>query len=287
MRISVTLFQRIPATVYVLCAVLSVQLGAALARPLFGTIGAAGTVFLRLAFASVIFTLIFRPKLLSIYRNHWRIIGSFAITIAASTGFFYVAVQRIPLGIAISVEFLGPLLVAVWHSRSWRDRMWVVIAAISIALLVPDIGDRLDVWGVLAALCAACFWGMYIVVSPRVSAVLPAFDGLVAAVIIATGLMCIPGIWQGGWQLVSGAVLWQSALMALAAAVIPFACEFYALRRMPARTYGILVCTEPIAGALIGWIVLGEALHTRAIFAIIGITIASLGSTLTTEELHV
>lgn len=278
--------QRIPAPLYVLCAVISVQYGAALARPLFGTIGEAGTVFLRLTFAALILGIAFRPNLRAILSHHPRIITLFAVSMAASTACFYLAVARIPLGVAIAIEFIGPLGIALLNSHSWRDRIWVVIAAVSIALFVPDIGISLDAWGVVAAVCAAFFWGMYIVVSQRAGQQLPAFDGLVAGVVVAAILMSIPGILQGGWALVRVDVLWQSLLMAFAAAVIPFTFEFYALKRLPAQTYGILVCTEPLAGALIGWIVLHEALNGRAIVAIIGITIASLGSTLTRKEQH-
>ncbi len=285
-RATFPLLNRVPAPIFVFCAVISVQYGAALARPLFEIVGAAGTVFLRLAFAAIVLSIIFRPNLRQIYRTNLRIIALFALSIAASTVFFYTAVQRIPLGIAIAIEFIGPLGVAVLHSRTWRDRLWVGIAAASIALFVPDIGVTLDPIGILAALCAAVFWGMYIVIGQRVGNNVPAFDGLVASVIIAAFFMAGPGIWQGGWALTQPHVLWQSALMAFAAAIIPFTFEFYALTRMHARTYGILVCTEPLVGALLGWIVLAEALNERAILAIIGITIASLGSTMTSKEQH-
>lgn len=280
------LLARVPAPFFVLCAVISVQFGAALARPLFPLVGEAGTVFLRLLFAALILGVLFRPNLRRIIQQQPRIIALFALAMAASTACFYVAVARIPLGVAIAIEFIGPLGVAVLHSRSWRDRLWVIIAAFSIALFVPDIGVTLDIWGVIAALCAAFFWGMYIIVSQQAGRVLPAFDGLVAGVVVAAVLMSIPGILQGGWALLRPDVLWQSMLMAFAAAVIPFTFEFYALKRMHARTYGILVCTEPLAGAVIGWLILHEALNERAILAIIGITIASLGSTLTSTEQH-
>ncbi|MCE2849662.1 MAG: EamA family transporter [Roseiflexaceae bacterium] len=279
-------FSRVPAPLFVLCAVVSVQFGAALARPLFAIVGEAGTVFLRLLFAALILGLFFRPNLGLIYRQQPRIVALFALAMAASTVCFYIAVARIPLGIAIAIEFIGPLGVAVLNSRSWRDRLWVLIAAVSIALFVPDIGVSLDVWGVIAALCAAFFWGMYIIVSQRAGQVLPGFDGLVAGVILAALMMSIPGVMQGGWALLRLDVLWQSVVMAIAAAIIPFSFEYYALTRMHARTYGILVCTEPLAGAIIGWLLLNEALNDRAIMAIIGITIASLGSTLTSKESH-
>ena len=285
-RVALPFLNRVPAPIFVFCAVISVQYGAALARPLFGVVGAAGTVLLRLMFAAIVLSLLFRPKLYDIYHTHMRVIGLFAVSIAASTVCFYTAVQRIPLGVAIAIEFIGPLGVAVFHSRTWRDRLWVIIAAVSIALFVPDIGVSLDPVGVGSALCAAFFWGLYIVIGQRVGSQVPAFDGLVASVIVAALLMLIPGVWQAGWALIRIDILWQSLIMAFAAAIIPFTFEFYALSRIPTRTYGILVCTEPLVGALIGWIVLAEALNERTMFAIAGITIASLGSTLTSKEHH-
>jgi inner membrane transporter RhtA len=140
---------RLPAPFLVLTAVVSVQYGAALARDLFPIIGAGGTVFLRLLMAVLCLSLLFRPNILVLYRQHFRIMTLFGICIACSTLFFYVAVQRIPLGIAIAIEFIAQLVVAVRNSRTWLDRMWIGIAALSIALLVPDIGVHLDIWGLL------------------------------------------------------------------------------------------------------------------------------------------
>jgi inner membrane transporter RhtA len=275
---------RLPAPFLVLTAVVSVQYGAALARDLFPVIGAGGAVFLRLLIAVLCLSAIFRPNIVALYRQHFRIMALFGICIACSTLFFSLAVQRIPLGIAVAIEFIGPLVVAVRNSRTWLDRMWIGIAALSIALLVPDIGVHLDIWGVVAALVAALFWGLYIVTSPRVAKVASAYDGLIGGLIVALIIMSIPGILQGGWQLLSPNIIWHGFLMAIAAAIIPFTFEYNALQRLPARTYGVLVCSEPVVGAIIGWLVLHESLNTNAIIAIIGITIASLGSILTNKE---
>jgi inner membrane transporter RhtA len=265
-------------------AVISVQFGAAMARDLFPVIGPGGTVWLRLGIAILFLTLIFRPTIWRTFRSHPKIMTAFGMSIALSTLFFYIAVERIPLGIAISIEFLGPLVVAVANARHWRDRMWIVLAAASLAMLIPDIGSNLDPWGIAAALVAGVFWGLYIVVSPKVGAVANEFDGLVVALIIAWFIMLVPGISQGGMALLQPEILWQSLLMGLAAAVVPFTCEFSALQRIPARVYGVLVCTEPIAGTIIGFIVLNEMLSIQALFAVIGVTIASVGATLSNKE---
>ena len=283
-QIPAGVLSRLPAPFLVLTAVVSVQYGAALARDLFPVIGAGGTVFLRLLMAVLCLFMLFRPNIVTLYRQHFRIMALFGICIACSTLFFYLAVQRIPLGIAIAIEFIGPLVVAVRNSRTWLDRMCIGIAALSFALLVPDIGVHLDIWGVVAALIAAVFWGLYIITSPRVAAVASSYDGLIGGLIVALVIMSIPGVIQGGWQLLNPHILWQSFLMGIMAAIIPFTFEYNALQRLPARTYGVLVCSEPVVGAIIGWLILHESLNTNAIIAIIGITIASLGSTLTNKE---
>lgn len=275
-------FQRVPATLLVLIAVISVQFGAALARPILPLVGEAGTVFLRMSVAIFFLTILVRPRILPLIRAHWRPIVAFGASIALSTLFFYAAVRRIPLGVAIAVEFIGPLGVAMLQSKSWRERLWVLLAALSISLLVPEIGTTLDVWGIVAALIAGVFWGTYILTSPKVSAVSPGFSGLVASLWVAWCILLIPGISQAQWQLLNVDVLWQSVLMGLAAAVIPFTCDINALQRLPARTYGVLVCTEPIAGAFIGYLVLHEALTPRIVLAIVGVTVAAIGTTLLT-----
>jgi inner membrane transporter RhtA len=276
--------QRVPATFLVMVAVISVQFGAAMARDLFPIIGPGGTVWLRLGVAILFLTLIFRPTIWRTFRSHPKIMIAFGMSIALSTLFFYMAVERIPLGIAISIEFLGPLAVAVINARHWRDRLWILLAAASLAMLIPDIGTSIDPWGVVAALIAGVFWGLYIVISPKVGAVANEFDGLVVALIVAWFIMLIPGITQGGMALLQPEILWQSLLMGLAAAVVPFTCEFSALQRIPARVYGVLVCTEPIAGTFIGFMVLNEMLSLQALFAVIGVTIASVGATLSNKE---
>lgn len=281
------LLNAVPAPLVVLGAVISVQFGAALARGLFPLVGPAGTVFLRVSVAFVCLYVLLRPNVVGLLRRNPWLIAAFGATIALSTVFFYIAVSRIPLGVAIALEFIGPLMVALRNTRRLLERAWVLLAATSIALLVPDIGTTLDGWGVAAALVAGAFWGMYIVLAPRVATVAKEYDGLVAALGVAWLILLIPGVWQGGAELLTFHVLWQSVVMGIMAAVIPFTFDFNALKRLPPRVYGVLVCSEPIAGALVGFLVLNERLTLPAVGAIVGVTIASIGSTLThTEDTH-
>ena len=281
------LLNAVPAPLVVLGSVISVQFGAALARGLFPLIGPAGTVFLRLSVAIVCLYLLLRPDVLGLLRRHPLLILAFGATIALSTVFFYIAVSRIPLGVAIALEFIGPLIVAMRNTRRLLERVWVLLAGASIVLLVPDIGTTLDEWGVAAALVAGTFWGLYIVLAPRIAVVAAEYDGLVAALCVAWLILLIPGVWQGGTELLTFHVLWQSVVMGIMAAVIPFTLDFNALKRLPPRIYGVLVCSEPIAGAIVGFLVLDERLTLPTIGAIAGVTIASIGSTLThTEDTH-
>jgi len=278
------ILNKIPAPLVVLASVLSVQFGAALARGLFPIIGPAGTVLLRLTVAILCLWGMLRPPVWKILCAHPKLMSSFGISISLSTVFFYIAVSRIPLGVAIAIEFIGPLIVALWSSRRLIERMWVLIAAGSILLLVPDIGTALDIYGVGAALVAASFWGWYIVLAPKVAAVADEYDGLVTALCVAWLILLIPGVYQGGMRLFDISVLWQSLIMGIMAAVIPFTFDFNALKRLPARVYGVLVCSEPIVGALIGYVVLHERLTLATICAIVGVTVASVGATLTHQE---
>ena len=283
-RRGIAVLDRLPAPLVVMASVISVQLGAALARGLFPVIGAAGTVLMRLTVAILCLWVLLRPNVWNVIRANPKIIVLFGLTIGLSTVFFYLAVSRIPLGVAIAIEFVGPLLVALWNSRRPIERVWVFLAAASIALLVPDIGTTLDMYGIGAALIAAAFWGAYIVLAPKVAAVAAEFDGLVAALCVAWVVLLIPGVLQGRMHLLEGHIIWQSFIMGILAAVIPFSFDFHALKRLPPRVYGVLVCSEPIAGAIIGYVVLQERLTLATIGAIVGVTAASIGSTLTHKE---
>lgn len=279
--VSLRALDAIPAPLAVIGGVISVQIGAALARDIFPLIGASGAVLLRMGIAVVCLWALVRPDVIGLLRRAPWEIGLFGISIAFSCLFFFTAVERIPLGVAIAIEFIGPLGVAMWSSKRHVDRLWVALAGGSIVLLVPEIGVTLDIWGVGAAAVAAFFWGMYIVVAPRVGKVAAEFDGLIAALAVACLLLALPGVLAGGPALLDPNVLYLSLPMGILSAVIPFTLDFSALKRLPARTYGVLVCTEPIAGAIVGYLWLNEHLSMATFVAVIGVTIASAGSALT------
>ncbi len=273
------------AVLFALASMTSAQLGAALSRPYFHQIGSAGVVWIRVLFAGVALLLYSRPSLTS--RTRRELFTAVALGVASSVLMlaFFAAIARIPLGIAVAIEFIGPLGVALAGSRRLLDGLWIALAAGGIALLTlgHPTGGTLDLLGMLLALGAAAGWAAYIVLTQRVGDSWPGTEGLavslgVAAVVSAPfGLAGGPGRFAHPLLLLSG--LGLAVLLPLA----PFLLEFAALRRLPTRVFGVLMSLEPAIGALIGWIVLGQGLAIAGVGAIALIIIASLGATLTSR----
>ncbi len=267
----------LPPHLFVLLAIVSVQLGAAFAKNLFPIIGSTGTVFLRLTFAAVLFLCTSRPRLRGYTRNDYILVVLFGLCIAGMNGFFYAAIARIPLGIATTLEFVGPLGVALASSRRLRDVLWTLFAAAGVLLLAPIRGVAIDTGGIVLALLAAVCWAAYILLNVRVGRVFPGRTGLalgmsIAALVVAplgfTGL-------QTAWQ--HPVILLIGLGVAVLSSVIPFTLEMEALRRLPARIFGILLSLEPVVSALIGLVILGETVGLRALIAMALIVIASGG----------
>ena len=277
-----------PPTGLVLTAICSVQLGAAFAKVLFEDLGPAGTVFLRTAFAAIILLAVWRP---------WRsfntsgfaarddvlLVVAFGVTLAAMNLCFYEALSRIPLGIAVTLEFTGPLAVAVAGSRRALDVLWVVLAAAGILLLAP-IGalgaSGIDPLGAGLALLAGAFWAAYILLGARTGRVFPGGTGLAMAMGLSTVLLVPFGVADAGAALLDPRLLAAGLGVALLSSAVPYSLELEALRRLPARVFGVLMSLEPAVGALLGFVVLGEMLGLRAIVAIALVVTASAGVSL-------
>jgi inner membrane transporter RhtA len=255
----------------VVAAVTSLQFGAGLAVTLFDELGPAGTAFLRLAIAAVVLLAIWRPSL----RGDLRLAAAFGVTLGLMNLCIYEAMDRIPLGIAVTIEFWGPLAVAVIGSRRPLDLLWVALAATGIVLLA-DPGGSLDAAGVAFALAAGGLWALYIVLSARVGAVFPGGSGLAIAMVFGALVTLPVGI---GGDLLSAEVLAIAAVVALASSVIPYSLELEALRRLPARVFGVLMSLEPAVAALAGLVVLGQALDGLEWLAIGLVVVASAGAT--------
>jgi inner membrane transporter RhtA len=261
-------------------SILSVQLGSAVAKGLFALLGPVATVFVRVAVATLLLVALWRPSLRGHTRHAYWIVILFGLSIAGLNTFFYLALARIPLGIAVSVEIIGPLGVAIVASRSLRDLVWAALAVAGIALLTPFGTFNIDPLGLGLALLGGACWAAYIVLNIRVGRSFRGGTGLALGMGVAAIIMAPLGIASGGMRLLAPAVLLRGALVAVLSTFIPFSLELEALRRLPAHAFGVLLSVEPAVAALIGFVVLGEAIQLRGLVAIVLITVASAGSAL-------
>jgi inner membrane transporter RhtA len=270
----------VPAPLYALGAIASVQLGATVGRHLFGFLGPTASVFLRVGFGACILLAIARPRWPRFDGRQWRAIVLFGLIIAGMNLCFYQAIARIPLGVAVTIEFLGPLAVAIAGSRKALDFAWAAMAAAGVALLSFS-GAALTTLGLLFALGAAVGWAAYIVLSQRVGRLVPGPDGLAVALAVG-GLALLPfGIAGAGSGLLNLRNLALGLIVAILSSAIPFSLEFAALRRLSRQTFGILMSLEPGTGAAAGFLFLGQRLSLRDLIAIGLVTVASAGATRT------
>jgi inner membrane transporter RhtA len=261
-----------------LASIASVQFGAAFAKTLFDELGAGGTVFLRTLVAAIVLALIWRPRVAGHDRRDLGLALVFGLVLAAMNFCFYSSIERIPLGIAVTFEFVGPLGVAVFGSRRPLDLLWVVLAATGI-LLLSDLGaGGLDRLGVALALFAGVLWAAYILLSARMGRVFPGGAGLALAMVVATIPLAPVGIADGGSQLLVPEILLAGAAVGLLGSAIPYALELEALRTMPVGVFGVLMSLEPAVAALAGFVVLDEGLVTREVVAIGLVVAASAGA---------
>jgi inner membrane transporter RhtA len=269
-------------------SLVSVTLGASLAKGLFPLVGPIGTTVLRLSLAALILLIAMRSWRLRPNAAAWRAALTYGAVMAGMNLMFYQAIERIPLGIAIALEFTGPLTVALLHSRHRRDLLWVACATFGLALLIPRASPGHSVaWGGVAfALGAGVLWGAYILVGQRVGAVLgtqgAALGLMVAAILVVpVGLALEPRLHPAAWQTLPVLPLLSIAAgVALLSSALPYTLEMYALRHIPARSFGILMSGEPAIGALMGLLLLSERLTLAQCLGIAAVVTASLGTTL-------
>lgn len=267
----------VPPTALVLLGIVSVQLGSALAKQLFSEVGSFGTVALRLFFAAAILMLLWRPSP-RMSRQAWTVVVAYGLTLGLMNLCFYLALDRLPLGIAVTIEFLGPLTVALIGSRRWLDALWAALAAAGVVLLMGG-GGEVNLIGLLFALAAGACWGLYIVVSAALGRHTTEGNGLALGMIVAA-LVAVPiGVVDNGAALVQPWVLVAGLGLALLSSVLPYSLDLEALRKMPPRVFGILMSLEPAMAALIGLVVLQELLHWSQWIAVLCVVIASVGAT--------
>src|SRR5713101_4147388 len=273
----------VPAPLYALGAIASVQVGATVARHVFPFLGPTGTVFVRVGFGALILLAIARPGLRRLSAAQWRQVVPFGLIIAGMNLCFYQSIARIPLGIAVTIEFLGPLGVAIVGSRKALDFVWAAMAAAGVAMLSLT-GGSVTPLGVLFALGAAVGWASYIVLGQRVGRLVAGPNGLALALTVA-GLALAPfGIAAAGTRLLDVRNLGLGAVVAILSSAIPFSLEFAALRRLSSQVFGILMSLEPAVGATAGFLFLSQRLSLGDLLAIGLVSVASAAATLTSRH---
>jgi len=266
--------ERAAAVGLVLAAAVSPQVGAVIAVNLFDELGPAGAAFLRLAFAAIVLWVIWRPRL----AGDLRLAGAFGVALGLMNWSFYEAIDRIPLGVAVTIEFAGPLLVSVIGSRRPLDGLWIVLAAAGIVVLVDPGGGSIDPAGVGFALVAGACWMAYIYLSKRVGAAFPGGSGLALAMAVGALIVLPAGVIQAGAALAKPDLLGSTFVVAIASSVLPYSLELEALRRLPAAVFGVLMSLDPAVAALAGFVVLGQDLGVPQLLAIAMVVVASAGA---------
>jgi inner membrane transporter RhtA len=264
----------------VLTSILSLQFGAAFATTLFSQIGPAGATTLRLTIAAIILGVIVRPRWSRWSNRQRKGIFALGIALAVMNGAFYLALDTVPIGTAVTIEFLGPLTLAAVLSRRWADGAWVLLAFGGELLLgLGDHGESgLDPIGVMFALIAATAWAGYIVAGSHLAATLPSADGLAGASIVAAVLTLPFGVVSGGSELLDPTMLAAGAAVAVLSSVIPYSLEMWALRSLAKKVFAVLIALEPAAAALAGVLVIGQTLDAFTLVAIALVVAAGVGT---------
>jgi inner membrane transporter RhtA len=267
------------AALLVLASIVSVQAGSALATTLFDEIGAAGAVFLRAGFGALVLLALTRGAVLRAREWPHRDVFLLGVAVAAVNLFFYAALERLSLGITVTLEFVGPLGVAIAGSRQPRDAIWVVLAAAGIVLLSDGSGgEGFDALGIVLALTAGAFWAAYIVLTDRVGALAPGPGGATMAAVISALLVAPLGLAQGGGEILVPSHLAIGAAVGVLSTAIPYVFEMEALRRLPRAVFGVLMSLEPAVAAAIGFVALSQDLDAIEIVAIALVVVASAGA---------
>jgi inner membrane transporter RhtA len=270
--------RRVTAVALVLGGISSVQFGAAVAIELFDEVGPVGTVMLRLVLAALVLMVVWRPSLALLRGPHARLVILFGAALAGMNTSFYLALDRIPLGIAVTLEFVGPLGIAFALTRSRAGLLWAALAAAGILLLSPDLGDGLGALGAALALLAGAFWAAYILLAERAGRAFSGGDGLALAMLVASVLIIPAGVIAGGSDLLDARVVALGLVVAMLSSAIPYSLELEALRRIPRSTFGVLMSLEPAMAALVGFVALGQDLAATEVLAIALVVAASAGA---------
>ncbi len=264
-------------------AMFSIQSGASLAKMLFPIVGSIGTTTLRLFFATLILGLFWRPWRTTILRKEIKLLVYYGMSLGFMNFLFYLAIERIPLGIAVAIEFIGPLTLAVMSSKKLLDYLWALLAAIGILLILPiaELSSPIDPVGILFAFGAAICWALYIISGQKAGKHLSAGVVTSYGMLIATICVLPFGIISSGPALLNFSLLPLALGVALFSSAIPYSLEMYALKNMPRKEFGILMSLEPAFAAMSGFFFLHESLNIVQWMAIVLIMVSSVGVSLT------
>jgi inner membrane transporter RhtA len=264
-----------------LLAMISIQSGSALAKGLFDVISPVGLAFLRLALAAAVLLPITRPRWRQYRWQDYRWVVGLGVSVGAMNALLYSAIAHIPLGVAVTLEFVGPLGVALAHARRPVEGLWVGLAAVGLVLLAPwQTGVNLAPVGVMLALASGGCWGLYILLAARVSQIMPG-SGAVAIAMAAGALAVLPiAVAQEGTRLLSPSLLGLGLGVAILASALPYSLEMAAIRQVPVRVFGVLMSLEPVVATSLGFVMLGEQISLRVALAIALVSFAAAGSAL-------
>ena len=268
----------VPAVGMVLGAILSIQIGAAVAVGLFDQIGASGVVFMRAIVSAILLALIWRPGMRTV-REAPRLLLVFGVVLAGMNLCFYESIERIPLGTAVTLEFIGPLTAALITSRRRLDWVWAGLAAVGIVLLTGGFsGQELDPVGVLLALAAGFFWGSYVLLGKRMGGVFEGGRGLAVAMALSAVLTAPFGISEGGSDLLLPSVLVAGLAVGVMSSALPFTLELEAMKRLPSNVFGVMMSLEPAVAATVGLLLLDQRIGPSKALAILLVVAASAGA---------
>ena len=271
----------IPPIPAVIIAILSVQCGAAIAKGLFPEIGAAATASLRIGLSAIILSIAFRPNLLKLNAKQWKYVILYGFSLGLMNMVFYLSISRIPIGLGVTLEFIGPLVLAIFSSKRVIDFIWVTLSIVGIALIAPWSSNGLNISGVLLALLAGVFWAAHIILGGRISKIMKGGEAVAVGMLFATIIILPFGIFSGGLSGLNPRLLVLGAALALLSSAIPFTLEIGALKQLPARTFSILMSLEPAMASLAAFIFLKEHLSLTECAAVGCVVIASAGSSFT------
>lgn len=266
----------------VLASIISLCVGTSFGKSLFPIIGASGTAAIRVIFGAVVLVAFFRPWRQPLPLKSLKVIALYGLVLAVMNSIFYESIQRLPLGIAIAIEFTGPLTVAIASSRRVVDFVWIALAGFGLALLLPLAPGAvaLDPLGICCAFAAAVLWACYIILGKKM-ADLPSGQATALGVVCAALVLMPIGVIKAGPHLGNLQILFGGLCLCLASSAIPYSLEMWAMKKLPKNTFSILLSMEPAVGALSGMFVLHEMLSLTQWIAVCSVMVASIGTTLT------